>query len=138
MRYAAAEFEEGTQEPPPGLFERLRADPVRAPELIALTASEWHAPAAEAWASKRRRVYGEDGRTLGRMAKARHAQLARLEGAATGFGGVITLGPDLVGLARIQSRLGVHVAAAHRVDPRGPMRPAGPPVLTRPHPPPHT
>src|SRR4051794_41470113 len=117
MRYAAAEFEEGTQEPPPGLFERLRADPVRAPELIALTASEWHAPAADAWASKRRRVYGEDGKTLGRMAKARHAQLARLEGAATGWGGFITLGPDLVGLALIQSPLRFPAAAAFRLRP---------------------
>jgi len=138
MRYAAAEFEEGTKEPPPGLFERLRADPVRAPELIVLTASEWHAPAADTWASKRRRVYGEDGRTLGRMAKARHAQLARLEGAATGFGGFITLVPDLVGLAWIQSRLVFHVAAAYGFDPRDPMRPAELLVLTGLYPDPHT
>jgi hypothetical protein len=124
MSDALAEFEEGTKEPPPGLFDRLRADPVRAPELIALTASEWHAPAADAWASKRRRVYGEDGRTLGRMAKARHAQLARLEGAATGVGGIVTVVPDLVGLAWIQSRLVFYVAAAFGFDPRDPMRPA--------------
>src|SRR3954449_282044 len=122
MSDALTESEEGTNEPPPGLFDRLRADPVRAPELIALTASEWHAPAADAWASRRRRVYGEDGRTLGRMAKARHAQLARLEGAATGWGGFITLVPDLVGLAWIQSRLVFHVAAAYGFDPRDPMR----------------
>jgi hypothetical protein len=130
MSDVLAELEEGTKEPPPGLFERLRADPVRAPELIALAASEWHAPAADAWASKRRRVYGEDGRTLGRMAKARHAQLARLEGAATGWGGFITFIPDLVGLAWIQSRLVFHVAAAYGFDPRDPMRPAELLVLT--------
>src|SRR4051812_15065484 len=137
MRYAAAEFEEGTKEPPPGLFERLRADPVRAPELIALTASEWHAPAADAWASKRRRVYGEDGKTLGRMAKARHAQLARLEGAATGFGGFITFVPDLVGLAWIQSRLLVYGPPRHGFEPRGPIRPPHPLRLTGPYPDPH-
>jgi hypothetical protein len=130
MSDALAEFEEGTKEPPPGLFDRLRADPVRAPELIALAASEWHAPAADAWASKRRRVYGEDGKTLGRMAKARHAQMARLEGAATGFGGFITLVPDLVGLAWIQSRLVFYIAAAYGFDPRDPMRPAELLVLT--------
>src|SRR3954452_13265222 len=101
MRYAAAEFEEGTREPPPGLFERLRADPVRAPELIALTASEWHAPAADAWAGRWRCGYGEAAKTLGRMTKAQHAQLAPLEGAATGFGGFITSRPDLVWLAWI-------------------------------------
>jgi hypothetical protein len=130
MGDALSEFEEGLKEPPPGLFDRLRADPVRAPELIALTASEWHAPAADAWATKRRRVYGEDGKTLGRMAKARHAQLARLEGAATGVGGFITFIPDLVGLAWIQSRLVFYVAAAYGFDPRDPMRPAELLVLT--------
>jgi hypothetical protein len=138
MSDALAEFEEGTKDPPPGLFDRLRADPVRAPELIALTASEWHAPAADAWATKRRRVYGEDGKTLGRMAKARHAQLARLEGAATGWGGFITFIPDLVGLAWIQSRLVFHVAAAYGFDPRDPMRPAELLVLTGLYPDPHT
>jgi EcsC protein family len=138
MSDALAEFEEGTKEPPPGLFERLRADPVRAPELIALAASEWHAPAADAWASKRRRVYGEDGRTLGRMAKARHAQMARLEGAATGVGGFITLVPDLVGLAWIESRLVFYVAAAYGFDPRDPMRPAELLVLTGLYPDPHS
>jgi len=138
MSDALADFEEGTKEPPPGLFDRLRADPVRAPELIALAASEWHAPAADAWASKRRRVYGEDGKTLGRMAKARHAQLARLEGAATGWGGFITFIPDLVGLAWIQSRLVFHVAAAYGFDPRDPMRPAELLVLTGLYPDPQT
>jgi len=138
MSDALADFEEGTKEPPPGLFDRLRADPVRAPELIALAASEWHAPAADAWASKRRRVYGEDGKTLGRMAKARHAQLARLEGAATGWGGFITFIPDLVGLAWIQSRLVFHVAAAYGFDPRDPMRPAELLVLTGLYPDPHS
>ena len=138
MSDALTETEEGTREPPPGLFERLRADPVRAPELIALTASEWHAPAADAWASKRRRVYGEDGRTLGKMAKARHAQLARLEGAATGWGGFITFIPDLVGLAWVQSRLVFHVAAAYGFDPRDPMRPAELLVLTGLYPDPQT
>ena len=138
MSDALADFEEGTKEPPPGLFDRLRADPVRAPELIALAAGEWHAPAADAWASKRRRVYGEDGKTLGRMAKARHAQLARLEGAATGWGGFITFIPDLVGLAWIQSRLVFHVAAAYGFDPRDPMRPAELLVLTGLYPDPQT
>src|SRR3954464_7891224 len=123
MSDALTESEEGTKEPPPGLFERLRADPVRAPELIALTASEWHAPAADAWASKRRRVYGEGGKALGRMAKARHAQLARLEGAATGFGGFITFVPDLVGLAWIQSRLVFYIAAAYGFHPPRPVPP---------------
>ena len=58
------------------------------------------------------------------MAKRRHATLARFEGAATGVGGVITLVPDLVGLAWIQTRLVFFVAAAYGYDPHDPMRPA--------------
>ena len=138
MSDVLADLEEGTKGPPPGLFERLRADPVRAPELIALAASERHAPAADAWASRRRRVYGTDPKTLGRMAKARHAQLARFEGAATGVGGFITFIPDLVGLAWIQSRLVFYVAAAYGFDPRDPMRPAELLVLTGLYPDPHS
>ena len=65
------------------------------------------------------------------MAKRRHATLARFEGAATGVGGIITLVPDMVGLAWIQSRLVFFVAAAYGYDPRDPMRPAELLVLMR-------
>jgi hypothetical protein len=58
------------------------------------------------------------------MARRRHATLASFEGAATGVGGFVTLIPDLVGLAWIQSRLIFFVAAAYGFDPRDPMRPA--------------
>jgi hypothetical protein len=124
MSDAAIEHQQRAEKPPEGLFERLRADPVRAPELIALAASERHAPAAAAWADKRRRVYGTDPAALAQMAKRRHAQLARLEGAATGVGGFITLVPDLVGLAWIRSRLVFFIAASYGFDPHDPMRPA--------------
>jgi hypothetical protein len=63
-------------------------------------------------------------RDLARRAKARHAALARFEGAATGVGGLITFIPDLVGLLWIQSRLVFYVAAAYGNDPNDPMRPA--------------
>jgi hypothetical protein len=118
-------------EPPPSLWDRLRADPLRAPEHVALAASEIHAPAAAAWADRRRRVYGTDGRTLAQMARRRHVNLASVEGAATGVGGFITLVPDLVGLAWIQSRLVFFIAAAYGFDPRDPMRPAELLVLNR-------
>ena len=58
------------------------------------------------------------------MAKKRHATLARFEGAATGVGGVVTMVPDLVMLAWIQSRLVFYVAAAYGYDVTHPMRPA--------------
>jgi hypothetical protein len=119
-----ADVEEPAEEPPASLWDRLRADPRRAPEHVALAASELHAPAAAAWADRRRRVYGTDAETLAQMARRRHATLASVEGAATGVGGFVTVVPDLVGLAWIQSRLVFYVAAAYGFDPRDPMRPA--------------
>ena len=115
---------------PRQLWERIRADPVRAPEYIALAASEKHAPAADRWAAEKRRRFRHEGRELAEMAKRRHATLARFEGAATGVGGVVTLLPDMAGLIWIQSRLVFFIAAAYGYDPRDPMRPAELLVLT--------
>jgi hypothetical protein len=109
---------------PSGLWERLRADPARAPEHIALAAADVHGPSAAAWVAERRATYAHGPPELARMAKARHASLARFGGAATGIGGVVTLLPDLAALAWIQSRLVFYVAAAYGYDPRDPMRPA--------------
>jgi hypothetical protein len=118
---------DGSDEPgaiPAGLFERLRADPLRAPEHLALAAAVWHGPAAAEWTAERRAQYAVSGRDLALMAKKRHATLARFEGAATGVGGFVTLVPDLALLAWIQSRLVFFVAAAYGFDPLDPMRPA--------------
>jgi hypothetical protein len=114
-------------DPPPvpsELWARLRADPVRAPEHLALAAAEWHGPAAASWAEAKRGRLAVSGADLARMAKRRHASLARLEGAATGVGGFLTVVPDVVLLAWIQSRLVFFTAAAYGFDPRDPMRPA--------------
>jgi EcsC protein family len=97
---------------------------VRAPEHVALAASELHAPAAAAWAEEKRGRFAVTDHELARMAKRRHAAMARFEGAATGVGGFITLVPDIVLLAWIQSRLVFFIAAAYGFDPRDPMRPA--------------
>ena len=125
------ETHEPATELPSGLWERMRADPIRAPEYIALAASERHAPAAQEWLDEKQALYAHDGRELAIMAKRRHATLARLEGAATGIGGVVTFLPDLVGLAWIQTRLVFFIAAAYGYDPADPMRPAELLVLTR-------
>jgi hypothetical protein len=109
---------------PSELWERLRADPVRAPEHVALAAAEWHGPAAAEWADAKRARLAVSAPELARMAKRRHASLARVGGAATGVGGFITLVPDIVLLAWIQSRLVFFTAAAYGFDPRDPMRPA--------------
>jgi len=109
---------------PPGLWDRLRLDPVRAPEHIALAAARTFAPQAQAWADEKRANYRVAPHELAKMAKKRHATLARFEGAATGVGGVVTMVPDLVALAWIQSRLVFYIAAAYGYDPHDPMRPA--------------
>jgi EcsC protein family len=115
---------------PASLWARIRADPVHAPEHIALAAADKHAPAAAEWAAEKRGKYSHDGPELAKMAKQRHATFARFEGAATGVGGIFTVVPDLAGLAWIQTRLVFFVAAAYGYDPYDPMRPAELLVLT--------
>jgi hypothetical protein len=115
---------EKTQSPPSKLWDAIREDPLRAPEHIALAAAEYHGPAAAEWAGQRRRVYGTDQKKLAQMARRRHTSMASVEGAAMGVGGFITVVPDLVGLAWIQSRLVFFIAAAYGYDPNDPMRPA--------------
>ena len=109
---------------PTGLLARLRADPARAAEHLALAAAERHGPAAAAWVAERRAEYDVSPAELAEMAKKRHATLARFGGAATGMGGFVTLVPDLALLAWIQSRMVFFIAAAYGYDPLDPMRPA--------------
>jgi hypothetical protein len=109
---------------PSDLLPRLRADPFRAPETIALAAAEVHGPAAAAWRRDLEERYELSDDDFAKRAKARHAALARFSGAATGVGGVITFLPDLASLLWIQSRLVFFMASAYRYDPLDPMRPA--------------
>ena len=51
MDYAAS-----ARELPPGLWDRLRLDPVRSPEHIALAAARTFGPQAERWAAEGRTV----------------------------------------------------------------------------------
>lgn len=113
---------ERLERPPASLWERLRAEPDRAPEYIALAAAERFAPTAEEWV--RIAGPGQTPEQLARVAYKKHVRLARLEGGALGIGGALTAGPDLVALLWIQSRMLFYVAAAYGYDPRHPMRPA--------------
>ena len=96
---AATDEETTARELPPGLWDRLRLDPVRAPEHIALAAGRTFAPQAERWAADKRARFAVAPAELAKLAKKRHATLARFEGAATGVGGIVTIVPDLVALA---------------------------------------
>jgi uncharacterized protein (DUF697 family) len=113
---------EHLERPPGSLWERVRAEPDRAPEYIALAAAERFAPAAEHWVQVA--GPGHSPEELAMVAYRKHVRLARVEGAALGIGGVITAGPDLVALLWIQSRMVFYIAAAYGFDPRHPMRPA--------------
>jgi EcsC protein family len=126
-RLASARVEAGTEieqleRPPQRLWDRMIAEPNRAPEHIALAAAERFGPQAEEWV----RIAGP-GHTpaeLARVAFKKHVRLARLEGGALGAGGIVTAAPDLVALLWIQSRMVFYIAAAYGYDPRHPMRPA--------------
>jgi EcsC protein family len=108
--------------PPQSLWERLRAEPERAPEYVALAAADHFAPQAESWI---RGVAGHrDPHRLARTAVRRHVRLSRMEGAVLGIGGLTTAAADFGALLWIQSRMVFYVAAAYGFDPRHPMRPA--------------
>jgi hypothetical protein len=107
---------------PESLWRRLRAQPDRAPEHIALAAAERFAPQAEEWI--RAAGGGHTPQSLAKTAYKKHVRLARLEGAALGLGGFWTAAPDLIGLIWIQSRMVFYIAASYGYDPRHPMRPA--------------
>jgi uncharacterized protein (DUF697 family) len=107
---------------PKGLWERLLAQPERAPELIAMAAADRFGPRAAEWVEVA--GAGVAPHELAETAFKKHVLLSRVEGAALGLGGVFTAAPDLVALLWIQSRMVFYIGAAHGYDPRHPMRPA--------------
>lgn len=121
MPVTEPDVSEGLGRPPESLVERVRSEPDRALEHIALAAAERFAPQAERWVSL---WPGQEPEKLAKIAYRKHVRLARVEGAALGIGGFVTAVPDLVALAWIQSRMVFYVAAAYGYDPRHPMRPA--------------
>jgi EcsC protein family len=110
------------ERPPKSLWDRLLAEPERAPEHIALAAAERFGPQAEEWV--RIAGAGHTPEELAKVAYRKHVRLARVEGGLLGVGGAITAAPDVVALIWIQSRMVFYIAAAYGYDPRHPMRPA--------------
>jgi hypothetical protein len=113
---------EGFERPPQSLWNRILAEPDRAPEYIALAAAERFGPEADEWVQ----VAGPGLRPdkLARVAYKKHVRLARIEGGVLGLGGAFTAAPDVVALIWIQSRMIFYIAAAYGYDPHHPMRPA--------------
>ena len=112
---------EPVEEAPKGLWDQVRVQPDRAPELIALAAAERLAPGAERWATEHS---GAPPAELARRAVKRHVRISRVEGAAAGLAGAWGIAPDLAALAWLESRMVLHVAASYAFDPHHPMRPA--------------
>lgn len=107
---------------PGTLWERLRAEPDRAPEIISLAAAEQFGPQAERWVAAQGPHHHPPA--LAQLAVNRHVRLSRIEGGVLGVGGIVTTVPDLVALLWLQSRMVFFVAASMGYDPRHPMRPA--------------
>lgn len=110
---------EGVESFPAGLWAQLRAQPERAPELVALAAAERFEGPARRWTA----VAGT-GMDAASLARDKHVRLSTLEGAALGLGGVFTAAADLAALAWIQSRMVFFIAASYGYEPDHPMRPA--------------
>jgi EcsC protein family len=110
-------------EAPPGpLWQRIRAEPERAAELIALAAAErFHEPARR-WAAITL-PYNEPPKAA-KLTMKKHVRMARLEGATLGIGGLITAPADIMALLWLQSRMVFYIAASYGYDPAHPMRPA--------------
>jgi hypothetical protein len=107
---------------PGTIWQRLRAEPERAPEIIALAAAERFGPHAAKWVASHQAHH--QPADLARLAVKRHVRMASLEGGALGLGGIVTTAPDLVALVTLQARMVFFVAGAMGYDPNHPMRPA--------------
>ena len=109
---------------PPGLWERLRKDPLRSPEHIALAAAAQFGPHAARWAAdKRARFQGQRPRSWRPWPRSATPPSRRFE-ARDRNRRRGDHGPRLAMLAWIQSRLVFYIAAAYGYDPTEPMRPA--------------
>ena len=107
---------------PGSIWQRLRAEPDRAPEIISLAAAERFGPHAAKWVATQGPHH--QPAELAKLAVKRHVRMSRIEGGALGIGGIVTTAPDLVALITLQSRMVFFVAAAMGYDPQHPMRPA--------------
>lgn len=101
---------------PPTLLRDLRAEPTYALETLALAAVDVHGPAAQEWAAEQR-SRGRSPDAAAKSARSRFRRIARAEGAALGFGGVMTIAPDVAALVWILTREVLFISAAYGNDP---------------------
>lgn len=110
--------DETTATPPPGLWDRMRADPQYAPEHLALEAVRRLGPQTRRWVEQIRATYpGIDPESVARLAIGRFVNRARLSGAVSGATGLPGAVADVGVLAWTQARMVLHLAAAYGHDP---------------------
>ncbi|MBB5873385.1 uncharacterized protein (DUF697 family) [Allocatelliglobosispora scoriae] len=120
--------------PPPGLWDRMRADPQYAPEQLALEAVERIGPEAQAWAVKmRERRPDAHPAAFASEVIVRFTRHARLSGAISGVAGLPGAVLDMGVLVWTQCRMVLYIAAVYGIDPTHPDRATDLLVLQRVH-----
>jgi hypothetical protein len=120
--------------PPGTLWARMRADPLYAPEHLALEAVRKLGPEAQRWAERARLDHPDlTPDALAQQVVRRFTNHARLSGAVSGATGLPGAVVDVGVLAWTQARMVLHVAAAYGVDPTGAERATDLLVLQRVH-----
>jgi hypothetical protein len=127
MTVAGASADAGAEQaeagPPDGLWDRMKADPQYAPELLAMEAVRRLGPQARDWVTMQRlQRPGIAPDVVADVAIRRFTNLARISGAVSGAAGLPGAIVDVGVLAWTQSRMVLHIAAAYGVDPTHPDR----------------
>jgi len=108
----------GTELLPDGLLRHMRADPLHAPEFLALAAVERYGKDAQAWVDGVRRQFpAAHEANLANLVRTRFVRLSRLSGAAAGITGAPGAVVDFGVLAWNQARMVIHLAAVYGQDP---------------------
>lgn len=115
----------GQRDLPAGLFSAMLADPVHAPERLAIEAVRVCGPEAARWAERVRRERPHASTAdLAMATRERFTRLSQASGAATGAFGLPGAVADMAVVAWNQARMILYLAALHHLDPRDPERAA--------------
>lgn len=131
---ALVSFPAATVQPPAALFQALLADPIHAPERLALEAVRLCGPEAAAWAA---RMYEQHPQLttaeLAMRTRTKFTRHSQVTGAATGALGLPGVVVDVVVSSWTKARMILYLAALHHQDPTRPERAAEILYFTRVH-----
>lgn len=103
---------------PEGLFDHMRADPLHAPEYLALAAVEQFGPEAQEWIAEFRREFPHvTDWHLAAVTRKRFVRLSSLSGAVAGVAGGVGAVLDFGVLAWNQARMVIYLATIFGEDP---------------------